>query len=127
MLAAECHPSLSAVVAIRNSPSHHKSSCAQQYHLTALQVAPELQVWDKLTTELCRQTRVECSQRGVLLLTAVIRQRQLLHMALSACNDMFSRMQEVSKGAQQLHQTVGDLQIELGHKQQQHENLQVCA
>lgn len=90
-----------------------------------LQVAPELQVWDKLTNELCRQTRLECSQRGVLLLTAVTRQRQLLHSSLSACDSMCSKLQGVAGASQQLHHTISNLRTELQQAQQQRAQLEV--
>lgn len=54
-----------------------------------MQVHPELAIWDKLLSELCRQVHVECNQRGILLTRAVARQRQLLQQALTACHDLW--------------------------------------
>jgi len=55
----------------------------------AAQLRPELVVWDRCLRELCRQISVECTDRGALLMRAVLRQRQLLSDALRCCEELW--------------------------------------
>jgi hypothetical protein len=82
-----------------------------------LQVLPELRVWRKLSAELCRQARVQCSQRGQLLQAVMDRQQQLLGEALSSCDTLQLALLASASGGQQhlqelaqARQAVQDLQ-----------------
>jgi hypothetical protein len=95
--------------------------------LPLLQLAPELQVWETLLAELCRQAHAECSQRGALLLSAITRQQQMLHSALSACDSLHSAMQQAAAAAQQQRSSMQTLEQQMEWAQQQNEQLTVGA
>jgi hypothetical protein len=60
-------------------------------HPPSDQLLPELEVWSKLTAEVCRQVQLECTQRGHLLRLAVGRQQELL---LCQCDALQQELQQ---------------------------------
>jgi len=90
-----------------------------------IQLTPEVEVWDKLLSEICRQVRIECSERGMLLLSAVTRQKQMLQAALATCDSMFQLSLASREALQQQEEQVQSLQQLLASAEQRQQQLQV--
>eukprot|EP00775_Hariotina_reticulata_P010451 gene10451-10610_t len=88
------------------------------------QLTPEIEVWDKLLLELCRQVRIECAERGNLLMSAVTRQKGMLQTALATCNCLHQLSLASREALQQQSQQVQSLQQLLGLAEQKQQQLQ---
>lgn len=89
------------------------------------QVAPELQLWQQLSAEMCRQVHLECSERGQLLQAAVDRQQSLLHQALACCDRLYEVLLLSAASHQQEHEDMLTAQHEAQVLQQDNNRLKV--
>lgn len=84
-------------------------------------------MWDKLLMELCRQVRIECAERGSLLMSAVTRQKRMLQTALATCDSLYRLSLASREALQQQTQQVQSLQQLLGLTEDKQQQLQVIA
>lgn len=91
-----------------------------------MQVGPELRLWQQMSSELVRQTHLECSQRGQLLQATMERQQQLLQQALESCDLLYQAMlaSAATQGRQQ--EAMLAAQTEAHVLQQDNTRLKVC-
>lgn len=84
-------------------------------------------MWQVLVSELVRQNLLECSQRGQLLQAATDRQQQLLHQALSCCDELYRVLLQCSARQLQQQGEMGLAQHEAVALQQECNRLKVGA